>query len=407
MITIRKLSIIFVVVLVMFSPFISQAADEGRDVGSIPAPNQSIGADPGSFGNDSTTADQITDTDKKIDIFFRAQVIKVLKAEDSIQSDGSKIQQQNLLLKGLEGKFNNQIVEFTGIGNVTLPTDMKYQAGDRVIVEASYDDQGNIIYYITDYDRTPIIWMLFIIFALSLFIFGRMKGLRAIFALIGSFVVMMYLIVPQIMKGTNALVISLAGSILILIIIIYISEGWNKRAHIATLSIFTSLLITIILSYVFVRLAHLTGIGSEEAALLASSPGGFKFDMSGLLLSGIIVGTLGVLDDMVIAQVSAVEQLHFTDRHMNAKDLYTKAYAIGRSHISSMTNTLFLAYAGAALPLLILFSQGQAAQAGWQHVINSEEIATEIIRTLAGSIGLILSVPISTWLAVKAYKNSR
>ena len=129
-------------------------------------------------------------------------------------------------------------------------------------------------------------------------------------------------------------------------------------------------------------------------------------NFKGLLLAGIIIGALGVLDDVVISQVASVEQLFHTDPHQSKKELFKKSYKIGVSHISSMTNTLFLAYAGVSLPLLILFTSGQSAFSSWQQLIGNEQIATEIIRTLSGSIGLILSVPISTILAVNIFKRS-
>ena len=126
---------------------------------------------------------------------------------------------------------------------------------------------------------------------------------------------------------------------------------------------------------------------------------GASIDLTGLLLAGIIIGVLGVLDDVVISQVSTVEQLKLANKHLSQKELFKKAYQVGISHIASMTNTLFLAYAGASLPLLILFGSGTSAFANWQQAINTELIATEIVRTLTGSIGLILAVPIATFIA--------
>ncbi len=159
------------------------------------------------------------------------------------------------------------------------------------------------------------------------------------------------------------------------------------------------------MSWFFVKVAKLTGISSEETAYLINLGVGAKINFQGLLLAGIIIGTLGVLDDVVISQVAAVEQIIKTNPKQNFKEIFKKAHEIGVSHISSMTNTLFLAYAGVSLPLLILFLSGQSAFSSWLQIINNEIIATEIIRTLAGSTGLILSIPISTFLAVWILKK--
>jgi uncharacterized membrane protein len=191
----------------------------------------------------------------------------------------------------------------------------------------------------------------------------------------------------------------LIGSFLILFLIIYVTEGFKKRSHITVLSIFLSLVITVFLSWFFVSLTKLTGVSSEETGFLVELAGRV-INFKGLLLAGIIIGVLGVLDDVVIAQVATVEQIEDVDPSLSGMDLFKRSYEVGVSHISSMTNTLFLAYAGVSMPLLILFLSGQSAFSDWTQIINNEAIATEIVRTLAGSIGLILSVPISTAIAV-------
>ena len=192
---------------------------------------------------------------------------------------------------------------------------------------------------------------------------------------------------------------------MILAVVIYLTEGFNKKSHIASISIFISLLITIFISYIFVEFAKLTGLASEETAYIINI-GSSIINFKGLLLAGIIIGTLGVLDDVVVAQITTVEQMFLINKNSNSVEIFKKAYEVGVSHISSMTNTLFLAYAGASMPLLLLFISGESAFSNFSQIINNELIATEIVRTLAGSIGLILSVPISTILAVYSFKGN-
>jgi len=155
----------------------------------------------------------------------------------------------------------------------------------------------------------------------------------------------------------------------------------------------------VVISKIFIQFAYLTGLSGEDAISLISL-GGNLVNFQGLLLAGVIIGALGVLDDVVISQIVTVEKLIETDSTQSKKTVFKKAYEVGTSHISSMTNTLFLAYAGASLPLLLFFVSGESAFSSWGQVVNNEQIATEIVRTLAGSIGLILAVPISTWIGV-------
>jgi uncharacterized membrane protein len=281
-----------------------------------------------------------------------------------------------------------------------------YREGDRVLVVASYGPEGVPTFYITDYVRSGTLWWLLVLFIVALVLVGRWKGLRSLISLVLTFFIIIKFIIPQILTGANPLAITLIGSFFILLIIIYITEGLSRRAHLSAISIFISLFLTVGLSQLFVSLSKLTGAASEDVLFLFNIEGA-TINLAGLLLAGIIIGALGVLDDVVIAQVSTVEQIHESNSSLGVKELFKKSYDVGVSHIASMTNTLFLAYAGVSLPLLILFATGQSAVANWQQAINTELIATEIVRTLSGSIGLILAVPISTWLAAWWVKRSR
>jgi uncharacterized membrane protein len=333
------------------------------------------------------------------DKIFKAEVVEILKQQQTILPDGVAVEQQDLLLRGLEKEFKDRGIKFKGIGEFDVIKKNIYQVGDKVLVAAVVDHQGNVQYYITDYIRTGGLWWLAIVFVLSLFIVGGWKGLRSLLALAATFFVIVKYIIPNILAGNSPLLIVLIGSLMILLIIIYLTEGFRSRSHIAVVSIFLSLIITITLSWFFVGLAKLSGLASEEVSFLINI-GEQAINFKGLLLAGIIIGALGVLDDVVISQVATVEQLIKANPLQSRREIFKRAYKVGVSHISSMTNTLFLAYAGVSLPLLILFISGQSAFNGWWQVINNEAIATEIVRTLAGSIGLILAVPITTVVAV-------
>ncbi|MFA6394216.1 MAG: YibE/F family protein [Patescibacteria group bacterium] len=335
---------------------------------------------------------------------FSAEVVRILEEKDVAGENGEIFKQQDIELRALDGELKGKTINYEGIGGPESVVKNIYKAGDRVSVQATADEADNLQYFITDYVRTPSLAWLAIIFVISLLAVGRFKGLRSLISLALTFAVIMKYILPQIMDGADPVITTLIGAFVILLSVIYLTEGFNRKAHLAVLSILLSLVATVAISYIFVNLAHLTGLADEEASFLAGF-GSRIVNFQGLLLAGIIIGALGVLDDMVISQITAVEEITNSTSGQSRMEIFKKSMNIGVSHISSMTNTLFLAYAGASLPLLILFLTGQSAFASASQALNNEALATEIIRTLSGSIGLILSMPLSTLLAVWLIKE--
>lgn len=336
---------------------------------------------------------------------FPAEVVEVIKEEKAPASDGGLLKQQDLKLKGLEGEYKDKIIEYKGIGMPEMIQKNVYEKGDKVLVEAGLDEEGRVIqFFITDHYRLNGLFWLSVIFILSLFAIGRWKGVRSLIALALTFLVIMKYILPQIIDGADPIAVTLIGSLAILLLIIYTTEGFRVSSHLTIISILCSLILTVVLSWIFVDVTQLSGLADEEAGFLIGL-GGQMINFKGLLLAGIIIGALGVLDDVVVSQVTAVKEIHNTDPGQSRAQIFKKAFNIGTSHISSMTNTLFLAYAGASLPLLMLFLSGQSAFSSSAQALNNETLATEIVRTLAGSIGLISAVPISTLLATLWFKK--
>ena len=332
------------------------------------------------------------------DEIFKAEVIEILQEREITGEDNLKIFQQNIKLRGLEDEWQNKEIIFQGIDDYQVVKDNRYEVGDKVLVAFSPGPEGEENYYITDYIRHPSLYWFALIFVLLVALIGRWKGLRALIGLLASFFVIMKIIVPQILAGTNPLLISIFGSILILLLVIYLTEGINKKSHLAILSVTLSLIIVGVLSVIFTNISKLTGLAQEEAMFLISF-GKSMINFKGLLLAGIIIGTLGVLDDAVVSQIASVEQIKKANTDLSKKQVYVKSMKIGVSHMSSMINTLFLVYAGASLPLLLLFTINEPPFLSFNQIINNEIIAIEIVRALAGSIGLILSIPIATFLA--------
>jgi uncharacterized membrane protein len=240
------------------------------------------------------------------------------------------------------------------------------------------------------------------IFAVAVVLVGRLRGVMALVALAVSFLVLTLFILPAILQGSNPLLVAVIGSSAIMLIALYLCHGLSARTSVAVLGTLISLALIGVLGSLFIGWAALTGNTDDNTGLIHGLYP--SIDMSGLLLAGVIIGSLGVLDDVTVTQTSAVWELHEANPSMGWRGLYRAGIRIGRDHIASVVNTLVLAYAGAALPLLLLFS---IAQSSVGTVANSELVAEEIVRTLVGSIGLVASVPVTTALAALVVSADR
>lgn len=344
------------------------------------------------------------------DNVFNARIIEILEEVEKETLQGEKIIQQNLKLRGVEGVFDNKEFVFYGIGDIELVGNKKYSVGEKVLViAASQGVSGDYTYYITEKNRSNGLIIIFGLFLLLLFLIGKWKGVRSILSLGLTFFVIIFFMVPQIMSGVNPVFIVLLSSLIILLFVVYLTEGFHLRSHLAVLSIFVSLILVVAFSSLFIFLTKLTGVFSEDVFALINV-GQQTLNLKGLLLAGMIIGALGVLDDVVISQIVSVEKIIEANPYQSWKEVFKKAQAIGVSHISSMTNTLFLAYAGASLPLLILFVSDNSPFSSIGQIINNEAVSTEIVRALSGSLGIILAVPISTFIASWAFiykKNNK
>lgn len=331
---------------------------------------------------------------------FEARVIEILEQRNAQTEDGATILQQRVKMRGLEGDYKDKEFEFNGISDIIAVSSNSYKKGDRVIVGHQLDSDGNDVFYIADYVRRWPLYLLAFIFALIITIVAKAKGLRSIFALAISFFIILKATIPLILNGWNPLSVGAATCILIFLIIVYITDGWNSKSHIAVLSLALCLAVVAVLSFIFTNLTRLTGMAGEETMFLIGI-GKQAIDFRGLFLAGVLIGALGVLDDMVIGQIEAVNQIKNANPKMPTAQVYKAAMKIGNAHIGAMVNTLFLAYAGASLPLLILFSINEPPFLTFSQVINNELIASEIVRTLVGSIGLALAMPLATISAAK------
>ncbi|MGW7254561.1 YibE/F family protein [Streptomyces sp. NPDC054834] len=266
--------------------------------------------------------------------------------------------------------------------------------GEKVVAAYEPSAPKDLQYSVTDVNRGFPMALLAGIFALAVVVVGRMRGVMALVALAISFLILNFFILPAILQGSNPLIVAVVGASAIMLIALYMCHGLSARTSVAVLGTLISLSLIGVLGKLFIGWAALTGNTDDSTGLIHGLYP--SIDMSGLLLAGVIIGSLGVLDDVTVTQTSAVWELHEANPSLGWRGLYRAAIRIGRDHIASVVNTLVLAYAGAALPLLLLFS---IAQSSVGTVANSELVAEEIVRTLVGSIGLVASVPVTTALA--------
>lgn len=278
--------------------------------------------------------------------------------------------------------------------DMTVP----YVPGLRVLVE-----QSNDAYQITDIVRTPVLIFLFGIFLILVIIVSGMHGVRALGGLFLSFVIIFSFVLPQIIAGGQPITVVLIASLFILFVSYYVTHGFSQKTTVALVGTFLSLVVTAILAALFGKLTHLTGYGSEEAAFLQDQFS-IPLDVYNILIGGMIISTLGVLDDITIAQASIVAELKSANQKLGIGELFVRAMRVGHDHISALLNTLILVYAGSAMPLLLLFVSTKHPTAT---LLNYEPVAEEIVRTLVGSIGLVLAVPMTTFIAAYWYRSKR
>ncbi|MDQ7814806.1 MAG: YibE/F family protein [Patescibacteria group bacterium] len=336
---------------------------------------------------------------------FEARVIEVLEERERTQSDGRVSRQQRLELIGLDGNWKDKNFEFNGIGNIDVVSSNVYKIGDRVLVQRVDDPSGaGDVFYIIEFVRRWPMLVLFLIFFVAAIIVGKTRGFRSMVSLTISAAFILYIILPLIIRGYPPLPIAIAGTVMIFTLMTYLTEGWSRKSHLASLSMLITMILVGLLAWLFTSWTRLTGTAQEETMFIIGKTAR-AIDFTGLLLSGILLGTMGAVDDIIIGQIEAVAQIYEANPKLHPIKVGRMSMEVGIAHMGAMTNTLFLAYASASLPLLMLFTIRQAPFVTFSQIINNEQLATEIVRTLVGSIGLVLAVPISTYLAARYLKK--
>ena len=335
-----------------------------------------------SFAQTSVVADTQT--------FEKAKVLEVqMLPAATLPGTDTAVSSQTLRAEILDGADKGSIITFEN--DYT-----QLSAGDVFYARHETNPMDNTDFWsVSDPDRLPVLGGLVLAFVLLLFFFGGVQGIRGLASLVGSFFLIFYLLIPGIYHGYPAAWVSVGVAALIILVGSYVTHGCNRATTAAVLGMVATVLVTGLGAWWAIHMAHLSGFTSEENSYLNFDVRG-KIDMLGLLFGGIMIGLLGVLYDIAIGQAVAVEELCGAGAHLTRVEIYRRALRIGREHIGALVNTLAIAYVGAALPLLLLL---QSSTTGLWFILNNELFASEIIRILIGSIGLVLAVPITTLIA--------
>jgi len=322
--------------------------------------------------------------------FIHAKVIKVFSStEEKLETTDVVLRNQSLQIELLEKPFKGE--------RVTIMNDfIPLKENQKFIARITEDTVGEKTIIVSDFERRPLLVGLGLLFIAAIILLGRMQGVRSLVSLGVSVLVIFYVLIPLLLKGYHPVVVSTFAAMSVLFFAIFFTHGFTRRSLIAFAGTMSAVIITSILAQLAVHWGSITGFSSHEAVYLNGNTGG-SLDFVGLFLAGIMIGMLGVLDDITITQVAVVRELYAEAHHLTRTQIFQSALRVGKEHVSALVNTLVLAYVGVALPSLLYFATADASP--WQ-MINMEVFAGEIIRTLIGSLGLIMTVPVTTWLAV-------
>ncbi len=339
-----------------------------------------------------TTNNQSTKT-------LEGKVIKILETGQKSVGD-QLVPFQKLVIRLNPSKKQIIVVNQAEVSGISTAVYQKYQVGDQLRLQSITHNQQTD-YFIQGQVKRFALVHLVILFIIVVCFVSRFQGILSLIGLAISFLVISQMIIPLIINGADPVLTVIAGATIIIPITFYISHGFNKKTHVGVIATFIALVFTGFLTLYFIKNGHLTGYTSDEVNFLALEQGD-KINILGLLSAGIIISTLGVLDDITVGQASVIKQLKEANPKLNGWELFRRGMQVGQDHISSMINTLVLVYAGSSLPLLLLFYRGQRS---FIDVIEFEPVAEEIVRMMVGSIGLVMAAPLATVLAMVVYNH--
>jgi uncharacterized membrane protein len=324
----------------------------------------------------------------------RAQVTEIIE-EGEIDLGGFVQHYQVARVEISEGEYQGIQMEIDYGKRQVLSGELYLKPGDRILVTLGQRPDGVLTAYFAEYVRSASLLWLLGAFVVAILLISGWKGARSLVSMAFSLFVIIAYIIPHILGGEDPVRVSIIGSAILLGVTLYLTYGWNLKTHAAVLAMVLVLVLTGTLAWFFMVFTRLTGAGDENTLFLIQMLDA-RINLRGLLLGGMIIGALGVLDDLVTTQSSATFELRHANPGLGFLELYRAAMRIGQDHVAATVNTLVLAYAGASLPMLLLFSLGRG---DYGYLVNFSFVAEEVVRTLVGSLGLIAAVPLTTVIA--------
>lgn len=329
---------------------------------------------------------------------FQKAVVTQIKTTGTTYTENSELPYQDLEIKVLDGTDKDKVFVISYGKETAITRNQMLAVGDNIVIIKTQIG-GDVSYQIIDRYRSTTVIPIILVFFAVVVVLSRWKGLGSIIGMIISLGVILQYIVPQILNGQNPLLVSVVGSFMIMVTTIYLAHGFSAKTTIAVVSTSITLVAIGILSKYFVDIVFLSGMGNDQAVTLrfGTTAG---IDLKGLLLGGILIGALGVLDDITTGMTATVFEIHSANPKLKFSELFASSLNVGKEHISSLVNTLVLAYAGSGLPIFLMIYMNLDKYPLW-FILNDELIMEEVVRTLTGSMGLIMAVPltaaISAW----------
>jgi uncharacterized membrane protein len=396
----KNVFLVGVLLCLFYTPAIAQTSDLEEPETFFPPSSQEQPLSDTQYAPSSPK----TFAEKRVDSFFRAKVVDIKKTTGTINDQ--TYENQTIIVEALDGPKQGKTLTIDNGGSIEFHESQIYTPGETlVVIQTLVGDEET--FYIHDKYRMPgLLYIILFFFALTI-IFARWRGIGSVLGLTISIAILMGYILPNLVNGQSPTWITLSGTVSIVSITLYISHGFRKRTHIALLGTIITLGFAYGLSIIFVNISRMFGVGSEETFYLqyaVANTTNNAIDLKGLLLGGIIVGMLGVLDDVTMSQAATIDELKKANPSMTVRNLYQAGMSVGRDHIASMVNSLALAYVGSSLPLFLLLYLNESKTPLWV-TLNSEFMAQEVVRTIAGSTAILLAVPLTTILG--AYILSR
>lgn len=306
--------------------------------------------------------------------------------------------EQTVQLEILTGKFKGQITETINVLSGNSIYELPVSEGDKVMVHIEeYPESGDYVVYVSDYVRDTYIYWLAGFFLLCVLAIGRMQGLKTIVTLVITMTLVYKVLLPALLAGYSPILITVGIAVVINIVTYLVISGFQRKSYAAIIGASLGVIIAGVLAYTVGSMVRLTGLSGEEAGMLLYIPQGTVFNFKELMFSGILLGALGAVMDVAMSISSAIDEVHRANPLLKSKALFAAGMSVGKDIMGTMSNTLILAYTGSSIPLLLIF---MAYDTPLARIINLDLIATEIVRSLAGTIGLVLTIPITAVIAV-------